>query len=240
MAWFCCARSVGVSLLLEVAVIVRTTAVIAVCLAAGCEIGDTGPAFVIPGQQAPATTRVPTLEPITVWDTRRLAGLVENDAAKEVLSRWRDRGGKRDQDHPRRPDVGGAAGRLPPAVIGVRTLRLRYRWRPDCACGATQTSYRTHGLFPDDGSGPRLRPDRANALRGAAVATTMTVDFGRDNSRRCQASPAAFTATGANRVDSGIDRIELVQWQYSTRGFRLQPEEFCVKTILFEQPYPSA
>jgi hypothetical protein len=195
-------------------VIVRTTALmIAVCLAAGCEIGDTGPAFVIPGPTVP--TRVPTLEPY-VWDTRdELLNWVENDAAKGPLA-VEGSGAEAVIKITRADQTWVARGPdFAPAVTGVHTLRLRYRWRPDNSlpATATQTSYLT-AYFQTTVPVHDFDPTEQAAAHATLQARDdwTTIDF----------RPGQFTppidvtycyihSLGANRGILEIDRIELVR-----------------------------
>ena len=98
-------------------------------LAAGCEAGGRPPAFVIPGPTVPSS--LPTTAPY-VWDSEQeLSIWVNNPVTNGPVALASDgaaafiRIDRADRAWVLRgPD-------LTPAVADVRTLRIRYRWRPD-------------------------------------------------------------------------------------------------------------
>jgi hypothetical protein len=182
-------------------------------LAAGCELGDRPSSYVLAGPSVP--TAVPTLSPY-VWDTREeLANWVENQAARGPLvvegsgpealikivradQAWVARG----------PD-------LSPTATGIRTLRLRYRWKPDNSlpATATQTAY-LNATFqtatPVHSFDPTAQANASATLRAADDWTEITFN------------PAQYTppidvqycyvhSLGANRGVLEIDRIEFVR-----------------------------
>lgn len=191
----------------------RISALCAVaCLAAGCEVGNRSE-YVIPGPTVPS--RVATLEPL-VWDTHdELANWVENDVAKGPLAI--DGSGAAAVIKITRADQAWVV-RGPdfvPAVTDVRTLRLRYRWRPDSTlpATATQTSYLTASF---ETTRPVLAFDPT--AQAAAYATLGATD----NWTSIDFRPGQFTppievrycyihSLGANRGVLEIDRIELMR-----------------------------
>jgi len=195
------------------AVLLVVAAAAATVVTAGCNADNPGSSYVIPGPTVP--TRVPTLEPF-VWDTRdELANWVENDAAKGPLAvegsgaeamikitradqQWVVRG----------PDFA-------PAVTGVRTLRLRYRWRPDSSlpATATQTAYVTAYFQPTT----PIHPWDPAAQAAASATLQATEDWTSIDFRPAQFTPPIdvtycyLHSLGANRGVLEIDRIELVR-----------------------------
>jgi hypothetical protein len=109
-------------------------------LTAGCEIGERPPGVIVPGPTVPSP--FPTVAPY-VWDTAdELSIWMNNSVARGSLALEGFgpdafiRIDRTDQDWLMRgPD-------LEPAAEGVRTVSLRYRWRPDpgLAPGEVQTT----------------------------------------------------------------------------------------------------
>jgi len=181
-------------------------------LAAACEIGEHPPAYVIAGPSVLSTG--PTLTPY-VWDTREeLANWIENPVAHGpvvldgtgveavikiagVDQTWVARG----------PDFS-------PAVTGVRTIRLRYRWRPaPPSPTSTQVAYLTAACQP---ARPVDSSDPTAQARGQA-ALGATEDWKEIDFRPTRYTPPIdveycyLHSLGANREGLEIDRIELIR-----------------------------
>jgi hypothetical protein len=187
--------------------------VIIAAVATACEVGNTNAAFVIPGPTVPS--RVPTLEPY-VWDSRdELANWVENDAAKGPLAV--DGSGMEAVIKITRADQQWVA-RGPdftPAVTGVRTLRLRYRWRPDSSlpATATQTAYLT-AYFQTAAPIHSFDPTAQAAASATLQANDdwSTIEFRPDQyTPPIDVTYCYIHSLGANRGVLEIDRIELVR-----------------------------
>jgi len=187
-------------------------AVVLAVLTMGCEGATRPSSFVIPGPSVPSP--LPTAAPY-VWDTRdELAIWVENPVALGSLAlegngpdgfiriaqaerEWTLRG----------PD-------LTPSATGVRTLLLRYRWRPDPALSpAASRTLRATAYFQTTAP---LQPYYFG--QGAASADLEP----RDDWTDITLVPGQFTppidvsycylhSFGANRGVLEIDRIELVR-----------------------------
>ena len=181
-------------------------------LTTGCEAGRRPDPIVIAGPTVPSP--LPTVEPY-IWDTRdELAVWVNNPVARGTLAlegsgpdafvrieradrEWVMRG----------PD-------LVPAVAGVRTLRVRYRWQLDPSLSPTasktvhvtayfQTTTPLHPAFP-------VEQGAAHAvLQPSADWTDIAFDPGQFTAR-IEINYCYLRSTGANRGVLEIDRIELV------------------------------
>src|SRR4029453_11994748 len=106
-------------------------------LTTACDIGEQPHSYMIAGPSVLSTG--PTLTPY-VWDTREeLANRIENPVARGPL--LLDGTGLDAVIKINRADQAWVARGpdLSPAVTGVRTLGLRYRWRPDSSLPATAT-----------------------------------------------------------------------------------------------------
>lgn len=106
-------------------------AIVSAVLTMGCEGATRPSAMVIPGPPVP--NPMPTASPY-VWDTRdELAIWVENPVALGSLALEGDGSGAfiRIAQAEREWTLRGPD--LSPSATGVRTLLLRYRWRPDPA-----------------------------------------------------------------------------------------------------------
>jgi hypothetical protein len=188
--------------------------VVLATLTAGCDNAGRPPAFVIPGPTVPSP--VPTAAPY-VWDTRdELAIWIDNAVSRGSLALEGTGAGafvRIDQLERewvmRGPD-------LVPSATGVRTVRVRYRWRPDASLppsaartvhvGASfQTTAPLQPFYYGQGwAGATLEelPDWTDILF-APSQYTPPIDV----------SYCYLTSTviGANRGVIEIDRIELVQ-----------------------------
>jgi hypothetical protein len=181
-------------------------------LPTGCK-GPTRPSpFVIPGPTVPSD--VPTALPY-VWDTRdELAVWVENPVARGSLSvEGSGADGLIRIDRAEREWVLRGPDLTPP-VTGVRTLRVRYRWRPDPGLSSVETlTLRATAFFQTTAT---LQPFYHG--QGAASANLEPQDDWTDISF----VPGQFTppidvsycyvySSGANRGVLEVDRIELVR-----------------------------
>jgi len=177
---------------------------------AGCD-REHGEAFVIPGPTVPST--VPTSTPY-VWDSREELGewvgngvtrgsMTLEGSGSEAFIRL-DR--PQDEWTLRGPD-------LSPSPTGVRTARLRYRWRldPTVPTSASRTAYVTVHF---DATG---LPEYQHGQTSATLALLPSDIFIDANFTISQYIPVLdvryfyVTSGGANRGVFEIDRIELVR-----------------------------
>jgi hypothetical protein len=191
----------------------RPVVVLCAALTAACDIGEHPPSYVIAGPSVLSTG--PTQTPY-VWDTREeLANWIENPVARGPL--LLDGTGLDAVIEINRADQAWVA-RGPdfsPAVTGVRTLRLRYRWRPDNSLPdiATQTAYLT-AVFQTTRPIHSFDP---TAQAAAQATLTATADWKDIEFRPNQYTPPIDVeycyvhSLGANRGVLEIDRLELIR-----------------------------
>lgn len=182
-------------------------------LATGCDAGRRPATFVIPGPTVPSP--VPITPPY-VWDTHdELSIWMSNPVARGSLALEGSGAGafvridRADREWLLRgPD-------LTPPVAGVRTLSIRYRWRPDpgLTAGAVLTALVT-AHFQTTSAVVGYDPHAQAAASGKLEP--------RDDWTDVALIPGQFTppieieycylhSFGANRGVLEIDRIELVQ-----------------------------
>jgi hypothetical protein len=182
-------------------------------LTTGCEAGGRSAAFVIPGPAGPS--EVPTALPY-LWDTRdELSIWMHNPVARGSLAlegsgleaflridradrEWLLRG----------PDF------TPPAT-GVRTLSIRYRWRPDpgLGAGATRTLHVTAHFqtsTPMVAYDPNAQAAASSELQPQDDWTEVTLIPGQFRPP-IEVEYCYVHSFGANRGVLEIDRIELVR-----------------------------
>ena len=187
-------------------------AIVSAVLTMGCEGATRPSAFVIPGPAVP--NPLPNAPPY-IWDTRdELAIWIENPVALGSLALEGDgfsafiRIAQAEREWTLRgPD-------LTPSATGVRTLLLRYRWRPDPALlPAAERTLRATAYFETTAL---LQPFYYG--QGAASAELQP----REEWTDITMIPGQFTppidvsycyihAFGANRGVLEIDRIEFVR-----------------------------
>ena len=180
---------------------------------AGCETGGRPPAFVIPGPTVPSS--LPTVSPYTwdtqeelsVWTTNAVSrgSLAVEGSGSEAFIRidradreWLLRG----------PD-------FVPAVPGVRTLSVRYRWRPDPALSpsASRTAVVT-AHFQTTTPVVGYDPTAQGAATGTLQPRDEWTDFPLVPGQFRPPIEVAYCylhSFGANRGVLEIDRIELVR-----------------------------
>jgi len=182
-------------------------------LAAGCDAGGRPPAFVIPGPTVPSP--LPTTAPY-VWDSEEeLSIWVNNPVTNGSVALASDGAAafiRIDQANRtwvlRGPD-------LAPPVADVRTLRIRYRWRPDSElpASAARTAQVT-ALF--QATGPVVGYDPI-AQAAANIALEPALDWTDVEFVPGQYKPPIeitycyLYSLGANRGVIEIDRLELVR-----------------------------
>ena len=182
-------------------------------LTTGCDTGGRPPAFVIPGPAVPSP--LPTAPPY-VWDTHdELAIWMNNSVARGSLAlegsgvgafiridradrEWLLRG----------PD-------LTPPAAGVRTLSIRYRWRPDpdLQPGAARTAlvtahFQTTG--PVVGYDPNAQGAASSNLEPRSDWTDVALVPGQFKPP-IEVEFCYLHSFGANRGVLEVDRIELVR-----------------------------
>jgi hypothetical protein len=187
--------------------------ILSAVLAAGCDAGGPAPAFVIPGPTVPSP--LPTTAPY-VWDseeelsiwmnnsvTRGSLALVSDGAAAFIRIDRADR-----EWVLRGPD-------LTPAVGAVRTLRIRYRWRPDPALSASAArTARLTTYFQTPGPVVSYDP----IAQAAAIIELQPADDWTDVAfipgqykPPIEITYCYLHSLGANRGVIEIDRLELVR-----------------------------
>jgi hypothetical protein len=177
---------------------------------AGCD-REQRTSYVIPGPSVPSS--VPTATPF-VWDSREELGEWVGNAVTRGSMTLEGSGAAafirldrpEDEWTLRGPD-------LSPSPTGVRTARLRYRWRldPTLALTASRTAYVTVHF-----DAPGL-PDYQHGQASATLALQPSDIFIDANFTIGQYIPALdvryfyVSSSGANRGVFEIDRIELVR-----------------------------
>ena len=181
-------------------------------LTAGCE-GATRPSpIIIPGPNVP--NPMPSAAPY-VWDTRdELAIWVDNAVARGSLA---IEGSGAEAfvriDQPDREWVLRGPD-LVPSATGVRTLILRYRWRPDASLSpAAALNFRPYAHFQTTAPLQPFYYGQATASADIQPATEWTdITFAPSQyTPPIDVSYCYLSSNGANRGVLEIDRIELVR-----------------------------
>ncbi len=187
--------------------------IVLAALAAGCDSGERPPAFVIPGPTVPSP--LPTAAPY-VWDSdEELSIWVNNPVTHGSVALEGDgaaafiRIDRADREWVLRgPD-------LTLAVADVRTLRIRYRWRPDPALpGTAARTARVTAYFQTPGPVVSYDP----IAQAAAIIELQPVDDWTDVAfipgqykPPIEITYCYLHSLGANRGVLDIDRLELVR-----------------------------
>jgi hypothetical protein len=188
------------------------TPVLLALLAAGCDIGTRPSAVIIPGPAVP--NPLPTATPY-VWDTRdELAVWIENAVSRGSFSlEGSGAGGFIRIDRPEREWVLRGPD-LAPAATGVRTFRLRYRWRPDPSLSPTaartirtEARLETTSPLPDYLNGQAMT---SATLEPQTDWTDVTFTSGQITAP-LDVLYGYLHSYGANRGVLDIDRLELVR-----------------------------
>jgi hypothetical protein len=181
--------------------------------ASGCDTGGRPPAYVIPGLPVPSP--LPTVPPY-LWDSHdELSIWMNNPVARGTLALLGNGGGAFIRiDRPDRewllrgPD-------LTPAATDVRTLSIRYRWRPDpdlpaVAARTARVTAHFQTTAPVVGYDPIAQAAASIDLLPQDEWTDVALIPGQFKPP-IEVSYCYLHSFGANRGVLEIDRIELVR-----------------------------
>jgi hypothetical protein len=189
-------------------------AIVLALLTAACEIGGRPPGVIVPGPTVPSP--FPTEAPY-VWDTAdELSIWLNNPVARGSLALEGSGTGafiridRTDRDWLLRgPD-------LEPAAAGVRTVSIRYRWRPDPSLPTTEVqstrvSAHFETLTPAVSADPTAQAHMSSNLPPRGDWTQITLLPQGQFKPPTDVKYCYLQSYGANRGVLEIDRIELVR-----------------------------